>query len=509
MRKAGFFERVINDPRFPYYIFFAGLAYLAFLASSIQPDVFMQGDGGMKFIVIKQLVAGEGFKILHLPHADWVHDVWNQGFFPIKIPFLYESPEGMVIVFPPGMQLVSSVFYKQFGYAGLYILPLLATVVVWYGTLLLLRQSGVRPAISGLAMFTLIFCTPLTVYGVTYWEHMPADGFLMAGLAYLVRKKTSPFLAVVLGFLSGIAVWLRPEAMVMNLLYTAAAFIQYRANDKKAFRFFVAGLFVSFYGFLFFNKAVYDHWLGVHGNQVMEVYSWSYKLLRALKYDLVLGWLLVRFFVPVLLLAPALWCIFRLKWKINRLTKVLFAIVVIFLLCSSVMFPNTGGGQWGPRYYMVIIPPAILLLAFLAEQWRHLLSKRAIIALTIFLIIGNGIGIYQNVYRGGMIAIRHDNRHRITPALNFVRQQPDSAIVVNIEHITMEMGAIFKERNIFMAETDSALHRLMPALKQKGVNEFLYIVDHDESPGMPNKLNNDQTTLVKHGKYYFGRYNTE
>jgi hypothetical protein len=58
-----------------------------------------------------------------------------------------------------------------------------------------------------------IFCLPLTVYGLTYWEHMPAVFLLFAGVAFISNPQ-GILEGALLGTMCGFAVWLRPEAFI-------------------------------------------------------------------------------------------------------------------------------------------------------------------------------------------------------------------------------------------------------------------------------------------------------
>ena len=169
-----------------YFILLLSICYIAYLASSIHEGIFYAGDQGLKSLQVKQIAAGYGFKYLHLSQPTWVKAVWQAGYFPLKPPFFYPSPNGYLIVYPPMFQVVTSFFYTWLGSTGLYVLPMLCTLVLLVWTVLLLKRSGVTPFNIALAVFILVFCSPLTVYGVMFWEHLPAVFLLFAGLAFIV-----------------------------------------------------------------------------------------------------------------------------------------------------------------------------------------------------------------------------------------------------------------------------------------------------------------------------------
>ena len=90
VQPLSFFRR--HPKTAPLLVYFLSLCYLVFLVSSTQPGIFFSGDGGLKFMVVKQLQTGHGFKYLYLPQPDWVHKIWQSGYFPFGSPFVYPSP---------------------------------------------------------------------------------------------------------------------------------------------------------------------------------------------------------------------------------------------------------------------------------------------------------------------------------------------------------------------------------------------------------------------------------
>jgi len=488
----------------PWLLLVAIISYALFLASSIQSDVFYQGDGGMKFMVIKQINAGQGFKYLDLPHEAWVKEIWQQGFFPVKEPFLYKTAVGYVVSFPPGFQLASAFFYKYFGYSGLYILPLFSMLTLWYWVYAVLKKSGINSSMTALGIFVLVFCSPLTIYGFTYWEHMPAVCLLFAGIAYVVIRHENFLTATIFGFLSGLAVWLRPEALVVCFLYSLSGFILYLKEHKKSYWFFVAGMVLSIGSFLLFNKINYDSFLGVHGYQVLENNSLYSRLVRVFKNELKINWLLLKFFPFTFFVAVLFWELLKKRKKISLSLQLLAGIVTAFPLLAPFMLPNTGGGQWGPRYFLPVIPFIVVLLLLFCKEMEYSPFREKLLSITLLLMIV--FSFYLNVYKGGFKELRQGNYTRIKPALEFIKQQEEKAIIVNTEHIPMEMGSVFKTKNFFLAEDTGTLRKLIQVLKKKGITEVVYINERNESPGINNLYQPTGTALIKIGNYYFGKF---
>ncbi len=265
--QASLSNRAGNRP--VYILFFLSLCYLTFLASNIHPGVFFSADGGIKYMVVRQLVQGQGFKYLYLPQPQWVHSIWQSGFFPFKPPFLYSSPGGYLFVFPPAFQVISSFFYSWFGNGGLYIIPLTCMVLFWLGIVLLLRRCAIAPSRIAPGLFVLVFCSPLTIYGATYWEHIPAMLLLLCGLFFLMKPTANVLAAATLGLLSGLAAWLRPEAIMMDLLYGLALLVLYRSERRATIPFFLAAMAIGIGSFLIFNKIEFGSFV-----RVAWIYRW-------------------------------------------------------------------------------------------------------------------------------------------------------------------------------------------------------------------------------------------
>jgi hypothetical protein len=468
--------------------------YLAFLLSSVQPGVFFDSDGAVKYIVVKQLTGGHGFKYIYLPQPQWVHQIWADGFFPMQPPFLYPSPEGYLFVFPPAFQIVSSFFYSWLGNPGLYIIPVLSTLLLWLSLVLLLKRCGVAPTRIAAGLFVLVFCSPLTIYGATYWEHMPAILLLFIGLVYVVRPPKAMAAALGMGLLSGLAAWFRPEAMMMDFLYGMAAAVLFFRERQRSSVAFAVGLAVGIGSFLLFNKIEFDSFFGVHSRQVLkysvedgvEVNSW--------KNLLAINRINIYYYLFALLVLPVVYVLARGKKKLALRAKLLIGIVLAFCVLTPFMVPNAGGRQWGARYFLPVVTVVVVALLLVEKEWNIFGGRKASPGsetrvekgvgrwrysywLLAIVVLFAAISFKRNTYNGGVKTLYWDNHHRISPSMNFVQQQPGKVVVVAYPYIAMELGYIFDQRYFFLAPDDSSLRRLLPLLKARGVQEYTYIYD--------------------------------
>jgi len=462
-----------NSYRYVYLVALFSAVYLAFLASSAQPGVFFSSDGGIKYLVVKQLTQGHGFKYLYLPQPQWVHQIWANGYFPFKPPFLYPSPDGNLFVFPPAFQLISSFFYTHFGDMGLLVIPIGSTLLLWLGFILLLRRCNISPSRIAIGLFILVFCSPLTIYGATYWEHMTAILLLFCGLSFLVKPATNPVAAMVLGLLSGLAAWFRPEAMMMNALYGLALVSLFIKERNRATIFFLIGMTLGVAGFLLFNKIEFDSFFGIHSRQVLKDSVEGGVEVNPFRNLIANNLINTRHYLFILLLLPAIYAWVRYRKRLDIRTGLLIAIVLAYCILTPFMVPNDGGRQWGARYFLPLVTVIIVALLLVDKEWK---PKYPVWATAIILLIA-AYSFQHNTYKGGIKTLVWENHHRISPDLNFLNQTPGKVVIVSLPYIAMELGYLFDDKYFFLAPDDSSLNRLLPQLKQQGIRGYTYIYD--------------------------------
>jgi hypothetical protein len=487
-------------------IFLLAIIYLGILVSSIQSEVFFQGDGGMKFLVIKQINAHQGFKYLDLPHPQWVREIWNKGFFPMKEPFVYSTPKGYLISFPPAFQIINAFLYERLGYRGLYIIPLLSILILWTWVFNVLKKKNLSELNMALAIFILTFCSPLTLYGAMYWEHMPTVLLLFAGTVFILNETGRLSTAALLGFLTGLAIWLRPEALLLDILYAVIVlWIQLKQTPRLSNWIFLFCLFIPVVFFFLFNKIEFNSFFGVHGYQVLNTTPLA-RVIRGLKNLLMINWLMVKYFPFVLMVIPALYIMFKSRSQMDVRIKGLLILIPVFCLVCPFILPNYGGGQWGPRYFLPLIPIIVVLIALVFDkkvEFKMPVYFRLGFPLLVLFV---GYSFYLNSIQGGGHELYWSYYNRVKPALTYVESKQDSIIVVNSEHIPLEMGTIFKERDFMLAERQSSFDSLVTLLRKREGTRFIYISEINVSPGLPNLLNGLQKPLVKKGNYYMGEY---
>ena len=110
------------------------------------------------------------------------------------IPYLFSHVEEgkLYSVFSPVFALVSAVPYVMLGRPGLYVLPLVASLIMLFGVARLADRMGFgtrspSPAANHVAVLLAGLCTPIWFYSVVFWEHTIAACLCVWSICYIVE----------------------------------------------------------------------------------------------------------------------------------------------------------------------------------------------------------------------------------------------------------------------------------------------------------------------------------
>ena len=152
-------------------VFSLGLLYTLLLQTFVKDEVFFSGDGGLKALLTRQFSRGEYHVDLRLPSPLWVKQLWNKGLYPFQPPFVYVQQNRRYVTFDFLFPLLSSPFYKWFGFRGLRIVPLISTWLIWVLFYIFCKGFELDDKWRALALAVLIFSSNLTIYSAMFWEH--------------------------------------------------------------------------------------------------------------------------------------------------------------------------------------------------------------------------------------------------------------------------------------------------------------------------------------------------
>lgn len=392
------------------FLFFLQAIVVAIVAASLPPDAWFVGDPGIKLVAARSAVAHPSRPLeTELPPvaADTVEQ-YRQPFF---VPHDDHAHAFTSALFP----LLSAPFLSLFGLRGLYVLPAIGWLLLPPLTVLLARRLETRASPTAI-WITMAAFSPFVFYGLEFWEHSLAIAALVGAACLALGGRL--FAAGVVG---GIAMSLRPEvgwslaalALILVLRRWRAANAGLPASSPTPRAASLAPVLLlatgallalapqALYNLLHFDALAPEHvsgnlaqlsggwwqerrdfasiWLGVHR-------AWTRVAFALVIFGAVAGRLGGRRTWPMWIamlgvaglalelgqgheLRENLWRVFPLGLLVflppgrgSAARRDLWALILLPLAGVLLTAPNDGGGQWGPRYLLGIVPPLVLLV---------------------------------------------------------------------------------------------------------------------------------------------------
>ncbi|MEO0539783.1 MAG: hypothetical protein AAFZ80_02840 [Cyanobacteria bacterium P01_A01_bin.105] len=297
------------------------------------------------------------------------------------------------------------------------------------------------------------------------------------------------------GALVGAAVWFRPEFLCLVAALGAVAglgvFFKLWGVRLTWGHLFALGSGMALSVGLFFavNLGVYGHPLGIHSVQIVEESSVGQQIAQAQAGYQQLLTALFRYFPLVLLglAAPLLRPLLRpgpTKRTDSQPTAVLLWVGVLFALAVPLIVPpGAGGKQWGPRFYLILVPMTMWIIApLLAQIWASKAPVKAIglAAFTLLFAIGlqtNAVNGVLRVYsdRQTQSISLAKNHGPIAPAVQALTAEVSPWVAMSHQFVAQQLWPSVREKTFFLTETPDALFQLSDALLTQGESEFLYI----------------------------------
>ncbi|MEO0457933.1 MAG: dolichol-phosphate mannosyltransferase [Cyanobacteria bacterium P01_A01_bin.114] len=483
-----------RSPRWPLAILLIGGLLTLWLQVYSRNGVLFSGDGGLKALLAQQLGSGNLSLDLQLPAEPWVQTLWQQGLYPFTPPYVYEQGAQRFITFPFTFPAVTAPFYALMGYRGLYVVPLVALWAIWGRLYQICQRRSLPPLVTALGLTAVVVASPLLPYGAMYWEHTLAVALAFWGATgVLYPKSETPTLRslAINGGLIGLAVWFRPEFLCLIAALGAVAILG-QLTQLWGFRLGMGktAVLIGAMGgtvLLFFalNIQVYGHPLGIHAIQIVEESSPAQQLEQAKESYAQLTTALFRYFpLIVLAIAAPFIGLVNSDFKLPANAKVLLLVGLLYAASVPLIVPpGAGGKQWGPRFYLILIPLAALVIA---QQLGSLVSHRRLtrrVALGVFALM-LAVGIHMNTIQGGLRVYEDrqtqsvslaKNYEPIAPMVQALDQQPLPWVAMSHQFVAQQLWPSLPDKTFFLTETTDALKQLGTALQQQGKAEFLYV----------------------------------
>ena len=192
---------------------------------------FWSEDAGVKYLQALSLVRSHWTdSSLHYPGERL--DTRMQ-FNPLAGTHTYVRDGKIYSIYPLPFPFLSSIALALFGFPGLYILPLVSTLLLLAFTYRLDRLLfGMEHAliVTGITAF----CTPIIFYAFTFWEINVATFLLLSGLFLCVRNDARPWKMIAGGALMGSAVFFREELILFVVSYAVVLLLARRESIRCA-----------------------------------------------------------------------------------------------------------------------------------------------------------------------------------------------------------------------------------------------------------------------------------
>ena len=240
-----------------------GTAYLATCALQ-EPEGFWIVDNANKYLQVRNIVDSD-YRDFSLPWPGAEVDP-ELRYFSIPPPFAFLQGERAFSLYPPLFAAVSSVPYRWLGPRGLYVLPLLFSVVCLAGVGRLAGALGAGPGLRVGAVLAAGLTTPLWFYSNTFWEHALSLAFVVWGSVFFVRylEEREPARLVAGSVSLALATWFREELVLLFGVMALATL--WRAGERRLRLLLLCGAayLVALLPFFAFQWAALGHPLGFH-----------------------------------------------------------------------------------------------------------------------------------------------------------------------------------------------------------------------------------------------------
>jgi hypothetical protein len=464
--------------------FWLAAAIVPFLAAGLPADGFFVGDAGVKLVAAMNVRAHPLEPLQVTPPV-----VGDRPAPALMDPFFAPHGEHAHAMTPPLFPLLTAPLLGLFGLRGLYVIPIASYLLLIPATAALARAAGSRrPAAAGAAI---AFGSPLLFYGLEYWEHAPAVlcAVWAAALVLDALPRPEPRLPrrepwpegsrpyLLSGVATAVAFQLRPE-----LVWSGVALLAVLLMARTPPRYAVAWATAAAAGLLplaAYNTIHFDNPLGPHLTTNLQPLAGSWLTSRAQVAGL---WFLT-------VGRESVWRAFPLA--IAGLTvlrrdaggRALWTLVVVPLVGVLVTAPNDGGGQWGPRYLLGIVPPMAVLAVDAMDDWLQRARARAAAAraatvAAVFALVAISI----MATREGYIELRITKR--LHAEISGAIAALDERYVLTDLWWLDQLAAPAADRHVFLyADSAEALGGAATLLRDAGVEAFALVRTRSDERG--------------------------
>jgi len=200
----------------------------------LEKRAFWVVDNANKFLQLQSIVQSQ-YSDYSIPWPGQPIDPELE-YHPFEARFAVVKDGRLFPIFSPVFALVSSIPFRLFGFWGLYLLPLAASVFSLVAVARSTEHLNVYGAGRHTAVLLVGLATPLWFYSVVFWEHTIALCLCMWGLYFFLKwlRTESPRSLVAGSVLVALAAYFRDDLYVLCLVILIAVVLSSRARKIRA-----------------------------------------------------------------------------------------------------------------------------------------------------------------------------------------------------------------------------------------------------------------------------------
>ncbi|MEM6253101.1 MAG: hypothetical protein AAF821_09275 [Cyanobacteria bacterium P01_D01_bin.156] len=525
----------------PSLVMLMGIGVSLGLQTYSQGGTFFNGDAGLRALLSQQLSWESWQQVsLKMSQPPWVLALWRQGLYPFTPPYAYEQQGNYFIDAPFTFSVITAPLYRWMGYRGFYVVPLMSLWITWGRLWHVCRVWQVRSTMTSIVMILVIMASPLTLYGAMYWEHTLAvalafwgvSGLLLHSLPEGSTSRISLNQAMVNGVCIGLSTWLRAEffcLVLVLIILIVPSLLPIKFGTKRLSMQVPQGLSkpviltclgvigATVLGLFALNAVIYGHPLGVKALEVRTAIPLGERFGE-------IGRNYIHLVVGLLRYWPAILLALGLPWWMQKQSRRIAIMLITLGGLFSVLVPlaaplAVATEQWGPRYYLILVPMVgLVIAAALRDLWSSQVTRRNVLA-AIALVIA--IGAHTNLVNGGLRNY-HDPFTNSTslarqhapsgPAISVLGHYDERWVAMSHQYIAQRLWPSVRFKIFFRVTTDPALEQLVAALIEQDESSFLYMCDPEQPCPIPEqqqrqfKLSNTDVSLRFKSLGSFGGY---
>ncbi len=502
--------------------------FLAFVA--LPQRAFFSSDEGLKFIQV-QNVLRKGWSDFSLDYPGRDLDPGLR-YVPINNPPPLIREGKIYAVYPVLFPLLTAPLFSHLGYAGLYLIPLLAGLLTLVVTYRLARLAGIGGVPS---VLVLGLCTPLFFYSLLFWDHTLGALLCTSALLLVAEQLDSPRTPLILlaGAILGASVWVRTELYVMALIVPLAYFA-FGGRRKRSTLVLCLGILVALAPLWVFQFFTYGSFVGPHVGHfallgdVLPVetsrLAIAYYMLLESNPDPRFAFLFLMAFAAIATVMASrrlrgnLWivaavsgfllvcCLPNLQqgWsgvpmggliattpflaltlaslslgKARRVDHLMLAVCGGFIALVCLATPVDPGLQWGPRLLLSVYPPATILslkgLRTVVREQKRVSARtlvRACLASTV---------VVSLLLQGCGIRIMHTIKNRDRQLIEDTSRLASHWIVSDEYGYAQYTAPLFYDKEFFYVSTQEDYQQLTETFFSRGITTYAvttYLTPH-------------------------------